>query len=143
MYRNIIVPVDTFEESSWKSVVPVLEAYFSGKQDSCIHLVSVYPEDKALSIYSQFIPDGFEEHIEEDIKSKLEQIENKINKPGVVVKKCLLKGIVYVELLNYIEKVKGDLVILSSHRPELKDYLIGPVASRVLRHSNCSVLVCR
>ncbi len=32
---------------------------------------------------------------------------------------------------------------IGSHRPELKDYLLGPNAARVVRHANCSVLVVR
>lgn len=32
---------------------------------------------------------------------------------------------------------------MAAHRPALKDYLLGPNAARVVRHSNCSVLVVR
>ena len=32
---------------------------------------------------------------------------------------------------------------MSANRPELKDYLLGPNAARVVRHSDVSVLVVR
>ena len=32
---------------------------------------------------------------------------------------------------------------MASHRPELRDYLIGPNAARVMRHADASVLVVR
>jgi nucleotide-binding universal stress UspA family protein len=35
------------------------------------------------------------------------------------------------------------VIVLASHRPELKDYLLGPNAARVVRHAKCSVLVVR
>ena len=36
-----------------------------------------------------------------------------------------------------------DLIAMASHRPALKDYLIGPNAARVVRHADVSVLVVR
>ena len=37
----------------------------------------------------------------------------------------------------------ADLIVMASHRPELKDYLLGPNSARVVRHAECSVLVVR
>ena len=42
-----------------------------------------------------------------------------------------------------MEAYKPDLIVMASHRPELKDYLIGPNAARVVRHADCSVQVVR
>jgi nucleotide-binding universal stress UspA family protein len=39
--------------------------------------------------------------------------------------------------------MNADLIVLAAHRPELKDYLLGPNASRVVRHAKCSVYVIR
>jgi nucleotide-binding universal stress UspA family protein len=36
-----------------------------------------------------------------------------------------------------------DLVVVGSHRPTMKDYLLGTNAARVIRHARCSVLVPR
>ena len=36
-----------------------------------------------------------------------------------------------------------DLIVLASHRPETKDYLLGPNAARVARHAKQSVFVVR
>lgn len=41
------------------------------------------------------------------------------------------------------DKLGCDLIVLSSHRPEMRDYLIGPNAARVVRHAKQSVLVVR
>ncbi|MFD1912156.1 universal stress protein [Halodurantibacterium flavum] len=37
----------------------------------------------------------------------------------------------------------ADLIMIASHRPDLRDYFIGSTAARVVRHAKCSVLVCR
>ncbi|MEO0863555.1 MAG: universal stress protein, partial [Pseudomonadota bacterium] len=36
-----------------------------------------------------------------------------------------------------------DAIFVGAHRPELKDYLIGPNAARVARHAQQSVFVVR
>ena len=52
-------------------------------------------------------------------------------------------GSVYEEVLRAADLDGADLIVIGAHRPDLKDYLLGPNASRVVRHSNCSVLVVR
>jgi len=41
------------------------------------------------------------------------------------------------------ERIGADLIVLASHRPAMKDYLLGANASRVVRHAPCSVFVVR
>ena len=52
-------------------------------------------------------------------------------------------GTVYEEILRVAAETKCDVIVMASHRPGLQDYLIGPNASRVVRHAHCSVLVVR
>lgn len=52
-------------------------------------------------------------------------------------------GSVYEEVLKTAKLSGADLIVLGAHRPDLKDYLLGPNASRVVRHSDCSVYVVR
>ncbi len=47
------------------------------------------------------------------------------------------------KILKAVEETGCDLIVMASHRPALKDYLLGPNAARVVRHANCSVLVVR
>ena len=50
---------------------------------------------------------------------------------------------IYTEILAFAEEVGGDLIVVGSHRPAMKDYLLGTNAARVVRHARCSVLVAR
>ena len=52
-------------------------------------------------------------------------------------------GTVYKEIIDAAKSIKVDLIVLASHRPELRDYLLGPNAARVVRHFPGSVLVVR
>ncbi len=46
-------------------------------------------------------------------------------------------------ITEYAEDVEADCIIVGSHKPELKDYLLGSTAARVVRHAPCSVHVLR
>jgi len=50
---------------------------------------------------------------------------------------------IYAEILGAAEAAEADLVVVGSHRPAMKDYLLGTNAARVVRHARCSVLVAR
>jgi nucleotide-binding universal stress UspA family protein len=52
-------------------------------------------------------------------------------------------GNAYEEVLKAAKLSKADLIVIGAHRPDFKDYLLGPNAARVVRHSNCSVFVVR
>jgi nucleotide-binding universal stress UspA family protein len=55
----------------------------------------------------------------------------------------VVHGTVYEKILELAAEVGADLIVMASHRPELKDFLIGPNAARVVRHAKISVLVVR
>jgi nucleotide-binding universal stress UspA family protein len=52
-------------------------------------------------------------------------------------------GRVFRGILDVAEQEKADLIVLASHRPDLRDLLIGENAERIVRHARCSVLVVR
>jgi nucleotide-binding universal stress UspA family protein len=62
---------------------------------------------------------------------------------GVPVKLIVVYGTIYKQIIEVAESIKADLIVMAAHRPALEDYLLGPNAARVVRHSNRSVLVVR
>jgi universal stress protein F len=52
-------------------------------------------------------------------------------------------GAAAAQILECAEDCGADLIMIASHRPGLSDYFIGSTAARVVRHSQCSVLVSR
>jgi nucleotide-binding universal stress UspA family protein len=59
------------------------------------------------------------------------------------VRHIVAVGSVYEEVLKAATLCKADLIMIGAHRPDFKDYLLGPNAARVVRHSKCSVFVVR
>ncbi len=52
-------------------------------------------------------------------------------------------GTAYEEIIDLAKKAGSSLIVIGAHKPDFKDYLLGPNAARVVRHSNCSVYVVR
>ncbi|MBU0725392.1 MAG: universal stress protein [Alphaproteobacteria bacterium] len=141
MYKHILFPVDLTQESSWKTALPVVIEY-ARAFDSQLHVVAVVP-DFGMSIVGQFFPKDFEKRALEATNKQLHEFVDKHVPTDIAVQHIVTDGTVYEQILRLAEKLKIDLIVIAAHRPELKDYLLGPNAARVVRHAVCSVLVVR
>lgn len=141
MYKDILFPVDITEEGSWKDSLPVVLEYvnaFSAR----LHVVTVI-SDGSMSLVQQYFPKGSVEKMVEQSNNALHEFV-KAHIPGnVKVQHIVAKGSVYECIIKTANEIDADLIVMSAHRPELKDYLLGPNAAKVVRHSSRSVLVVR
>ncbi|MFN3209777.1 MAG: universal stress protein [Roseovarius sp.] len=53
------------------------------------------------------------------------------------------EGNIYDSVLRTADRIGADVIVVGAHRPELRDYLVGPNAARITRHANQSVMVIR
>lgn len=141
MYKDILFPVDLIEESSWKLSLPVVLEHAKAF-GSKIHLMTVIP-DSGMSLVSQYFSGDAVERIVSETKDSLHRFSKDNIPQGVPVQHIVTQGTVYQSIIDTAKKINADIIIMSAHRPELKDYLLGPNAARVVRHSDCSVLVVR
>ena len=115
---------------------------FSGGAISLTLLYVVPPFE--MSIVGSFFPDGFEEKAIEKAKERLSALAGAADFSGLPQPTLsVAHGVVYEEVLTAAEKLGVELIIVGAHRPQLRDYLLGPNAARVARHATCSVLVLR
>jgi nucleotide-binding universal stress UspA family protein len=140
MFKNIVVPIDLAEQSSWRTAFPVaieLVKTLGGK----LHIATVVRDIDALW-KTQYSLLAYETLIGEAERRLATCVADNIPKelePSVIIG----YGSIYAEILRIAESVGADLIVMASHRPEMKDYLIGPNAAKVVRHAPCSVLVVR
>lgn len=140
MFKTILLPIDISEDGADYPAVPVAVEYAKAFKAKII-LLTVLP-DYEMSFASHLFDSGVVKKILTDTKKKLQQFIEK-NLGGVSAEAHVLQGTVYECIIEKAKKNKADLIIMSANRPELKDYLLGPNAARVVRHSDCSVLVVR
>lgn len=55
----------------------------------------------------------------------------------------MLKGHIARSIIDHAAETGVDCIVIGSHRPGLRDYLLGSTAGRVVRHAGCAVNVQR
>ncbi len=141
MYKKILLPIDLDQESSWHKALPTaLE--LCRAWGASLHVMTVVPSF-GMSMVSQYFPKGYEKEMREKTMASLQDFVRENVPEGTPVQRIVGEGTIYEVILQMADKVGADLIVLDSHRPQLKDYLLGPNAARVVRHATCSVLLVR
>ncbi|MDP1724093.1 MAG: universal stress protein [Alphaproteobacteria bacterium] len=141
MFKEILLAIDLEDKNSWEKALPFSVSYAQAF-DAKLHILTVLP-DFGMSLVGQYFPADYEEKMRKKSNKALHEFVNIHVPENVTVQNIVATGSVYETIVNMAEEIKADLIVLGAHRPELKDYLIGPNASRVVRHGHCSVLVIR
>ncbi|MBV1903609.1 MAG: universal stress protein [Marinosulfonomonas sp.] len=109
-----------------------------------LDVITVVPDYGMSIVGSYFQQSHHDEAVKEAGKTLNSLVETvlgeEVNKN---VRHVVATGSAYEQILNTAKKAKTDLIVVGSHKPELADYLLGPNAARVVRHSTCSVYVVR
>jgi nucleotide-binding universal stress UspA family protein len=141
VYNDILLPVDLGNESSWVKALPAAIKYCEAF-GSVLHVMTVMP-DFGSPMIAQFFPDDHEDRMMEQAGEILQKFVADRVPDGIKVRHIVADGTIYKKIIDTAEDINADLIIMGSHRPELEDYLLGPNAARVVRHSAKSVLVTR
>lgn len=141
MYKNILYPVDITEEGSWKESLPIVIEH--GRAfNATLHIMTVV-SDYGMSLVQQYFPQGSVEKVIEKTQVALHEFVDTHIPEDLKVQHIVAKGSVYECIIKTANQIRADLIVMSAHRPGLKDYLLGPNAAKVVRHSDRSVLVVR
>ena len=104
--------------------------------------MSVLP-DFGMAIVGSYFDKDFEGAAMQDMSGLLKAWASR-NVPAEVNSKVhLAHGAIYDEIMRLADKIGCDAIVMAAHRPELRDYLLGPNAARVVRHAKQSVFVVR
>jgi nucleotide-binding universal stress UspA family protein len=149
MYKSILVPIDVQHKSSWIGALPAAVNAARG-QGAKLHVLTVVPDVFAGVDWRYAIRGAQQGSIEYDRQGLMEQAKKRLEElvadqlpEGVDAEIMVRHGTIYEEILEAAEEVEADLIVMASHRPSLKDYLLGPNAARVARHARCSVQIVR
>jgi nucleotide-binding universal stress UspA family protein len=141
MFSSILLPIDLSAENSWVRAAPV--AVKMARDDGIpLHVVTVLP-DFGMSIVGSYFDKSFEKKALHEVGEKLGAWVARNVPDEVEVHPHVLHGRVYDEIIAAATRLGVDVIVMGSHHPELKDYLLGPNAARVVRHAGQSVFVIR
>ena len=141
MYKEILLAVDLNDIECQRKAIDTtisLARAFGAR----VHVHTVLP-DFGMPIVASYFPKGFESKALETAKQALHDFVKETFPEDLEVLQILGQGGIYQEILSGAKQIGADLIVMASHRPGYEDYLIGPNASRVVRHAKCSVMVVR
>lgn len=140
MYKTILVAID-LEDREHNNQILAAAKNIADANGSDVYLLTVVAA--APAIVSQFLHENYEQLASGQAAKDLTDVAVKANlKLGEDA--CLIRfGVVYEEVLAAAEIVKADLIVTGSHKPDTFKYLLGSSAARIVRHSDCAVLVVR
>jgi len=142
MYKSILVAIDLDDPSDLDVTLKRAVEIAAVSTDAALHVMTVLPSF-GMSIVGQYFPKNFEKKAAEDLMTRLKETVDPRLPQGMRVQHIVGEGNVYETVLRMARRTKADLIVIGAHRPELKDYLLGPNAARVVRHADISVLVVR
>ena len=141
MYKDILLPIDMGEESSWRKALPL--AVDLGKSFGArLHIMTVLP-DYSFHFVAQYFPAGYEDKMIKAADERLRAFVREHVADDVQVQLIVAHGSIYREIIRAADEIGADLILMASHTPGAADFLIGPNAEKVLHHYKRSVLVVR
>ncbi|OUS04194.1 hypothetical protein A9Q96_14655 [Rhodobacterales bacterium 52_120_T64] len=136
MYKSILVPIDLAHSDVGQAIIKRASALADNNASiTLLHVIGDIP-----SYAQSYLPEGqLQENLEETTKA-LKALSDAIN---VEAQAVVRYGSPSPVILDEAVERGSDLIIIASHHPGIKDYLMGSTASRVVRHADCSVLISR
>lgn len=99
--------------------------------------------DLNMDITAVRLPESFGQEYRKQMEVRLANLVRNEIKSDLAVRYIIRDGRVYREILGVADEERVDLIVMASHRPGLRDYLLGVNSARVVRHASCSVMVVR
>ena len=141
MFKDIMLCVDMQDQASMTKAFDT-SVEMCRNTGATLHILTVVP-DVGFPVVGQYLDEDIEEKIIDEAKKQLDDLVQKTVPDDIKVRHIVAQGSIYGQIVGMSKKISADLIILTAHRPELKDYLLGPNAARVVRHAACSVMVIR
>ncbi len=138
MYSKILVAVDVVNPATSETCAAKAKA-LAEASGAELHVITVMPDDGMPAVSIALGPEHGE-LIRKAGKDALATFTD-THLPGAV--QHLARGSIYDNILRAADSIGADLIVIGAHRPELRDYLVGPNAAKVARHAKQSVLIVR
>ncbi|WP_424933486.1 universal stress protein [Amaricoccus macauensis] len=143
MTGMVMAAIDLTHEDQTRRILRKADELARG-EDARLAVISVLP-DFAMPLISPWFKEGAADRAFAEAGQMLHRVIRDALGEDVDARALhiLRQGSVYEEVLAAAEKHSPSLIVMGAHRPDLRDYFVGPNAAHVVRHAKCSVLVLR
>ena len=134
MFKKIIVPM-ALDHGLASRALDVAEILRSDDGEIvALHVIEPIPRS-----IQQYVSAQQKREVERDVRNLvIERIGDRQHTTPVII-----TGQVGWAITEYADKIGADSIVISSHKPELQDILLGSTTARVVHHANCTVHVIR
>jgi nucleotide-binding universal stress UspA family protein len=140
MFKKVLLAVDLGDPESWAAALPAA-LDLARQSGGTLHVLTVAPEVSPR--ISNFFPSDANRDIVARTADELRDFVAKHVPADVPVQDIVAQGGIHHEVLAAAEQIDADVVVMGSHRPGMRDYLLGANAAHVVRHCPRSVLIVR
>jgi nucleotide-binding universal stress UspA family protein len=140
MFKKILVPVDLTEPELAKPAIDTAVAMARSSQGS-LRIVNVLPMTPVM--LAEYVPPDFDVQQRKSAEDSLKQLVEESGLDPSRVSGTVRQGGIYHEVIEEAKAVDADLIVMTSHRPDMRSYFLGSNAGHVVRYASCSVLVLR
>lgn len=143
MTKKILCAVDISQTDSEEAVLRIA-AKLADLDEASMDVVTIVP-NFGMNLVGSYFDENFQKQAVKEAKDRLHQMVTKVlgAEWDEKVRHIVAAGSIYEEILQLADQIDADLIVIGAHKPDLKDYLLGPNSARVVRHSKCSVYVVR
>lgn len=119
-------------------------ARLADMEQAQLDVITVVP-DYGMSVVGAFFDASHHEQAVQEARRRLNDLVTDAlgAETNQKVRHIVATGNAYEEILKLARADGAGLIVIGAHKPDFKDYLLGPNAARVVRHSDCSVYVVR
>lgn len=142
MFKNVLLAVDLAHKEEQEAALEAARKY--AEEGSNLYVVSIIPPLEGGGFVQSFLPVNYDkaliekgqEALHEFTQSHLPQVDH--------IKHLVAHGKVYEKITDIAEQLDIDLIItMASIKKDRQSSAFGPNVARIVRNSDCSVLVLR
>jgi nucleotide-binding universal stress UspA family protein len=140
MFKHILVPVDLAHPELAKPAIDTaieLARLSSGS----VRLINVLPMTPVM--LAEYVPPDFDVQQRKTAEEALAALARQTGLEPGRVSSVVRQGGIYHEVIEEAKAMPADLIVMASHRPDMRSYFLGSNAGHVVRYAICSVLVVR
>ncbi len=141
MFEKVLLAIDLNEAKGSVKAATAAKMLIEQSGGS-LHVVNVLP-DVGMAMVGASIGPELRKQVMDEAKSALAAFAE-TNLPDLPMHNLhIVQGTIYDRIIHTANEIDADTIVVGAHRPEFKDYLVGPNAARVVRHADQTVLVVR
>ncbi|MDU9005980.1 universal stress protein [Sedimentitalea todarodis] len=134
MYKKILVPLALDHGIAPQTLGVAKALIVPGGEIVAFHVYEAPQGSVSVYLDKDAVKSGFE-------RAQARLSEKVTGLDGVTA--VILTGHTARTIIDYVTEHDFDCIVIGSHKPDLRDYLLGSTAGRVVRHAPCAVHVQR